>query len=172
MPLAKKFRAMLDFPFPSDMVGEFTVDNVDVRVEREDREGIVYRTRLELSGPGSLAALQKALKPFFAQHPTTFSGYGNPYLLWFGNIEYESLGEGRFAVNAKGLGVRVYLAPELGRFLEFLATNGHLAAATDSDAQATLVAAYLAQYQKEIARLVGRYTRKVERTTGGTQQND
>lgn len=78
MPLAKKFRAMMDFPFPGDTMGNFTVESVDVYVVKEDKGGIVYGVRMALSGPGKVQNVQQAIKALFSQHPTTFSGYGTP----------------------------------------------------------------------------------------------
>jgi hypothetical protein len=116
-----------------------------------------------LSGPGKVKNVGKAIKALFSQHPTTFSGYGNPYQLWFLKPEIESLGGERYAVTVQGAGARVYLEPELRRFLQYLNENNHLAASSDPAAQETWVETYLDQYRKEIQRHVGRYTRKLER---------
>ena len=161
MPLAKKFRAMMDFPFPGDTMGNFTVESVDVYVVKEDKGGIVYGVRMALSGPGKVQNVQQAIKALFSQHPTTFSGYGNPYQLWFMKPEIESLGEQRYAVTVQGAGARVYLEPELMRFLQYLYESNHLAASSDPAAQETLVETYLERYRLEIQRRVGRYTRKL-----------
>ena len=56
MPFAKKFRAMMDFPFPGDTVGDFVVESVDVRDERGGSEGYVYGVRMVLQGPGASKA--------------------------------------------------------------------------------------------------------------------
>ncbi len=135
MPFARKFRAMMDFPFPGDTVGDFTVESVDVHDEHGGGEGYVYGVRMVLRGPGGLQGVQRALKTFFAQHPTTFSGYGNPYQLWFRKPEIESLGEQRYAVDVKGAGARVYLEPELARFLQYLDEAGRLANRTIAPAR-------------------------------------
>jgi hypothetical protein len=161
MPFAKKFRAMMDFPFPGDMIGDFTVESVDVHDEKGDGDGHVYGVRMVLSGPGGTQGVQRALRALFAQHPTTFSGYGNPYLLWFRKPETESLGGQRYAVNVKGAGVRVYLEPELKRFLQSLNEDHHLAAPSDAAAQEALVEAYMERYRAEIERRVERYGRKL-----------
>jgi hypothetical protein len=162
MPLAKKFRAMMDFPFPGDTMGNFTVESVDVNVVKEDKGGIVYEVRMALSGPGKEQNVQQAIRALFSQHPITFSGYGNPYQLWFMKPKIESLGEQRYAVNVQGAGARVYLEPELMRFLQYLNDNSHLVAPSDPSAQETLVDTYLERYRLEIQRRVGRYTRKLE----------
>lgn len=75
--------------------------------------------------------------------------------------EIESLGEQRYAVTVQGAGARVYLEPELMRFLQYLNESNHLAALSDPAAQETLVVTYLERYRLEIQRRVGRYTRKL-----------
>ena len=131
MPFAKKFRAMMDFPFPGDTVGDFAVENVEVWDERGGSEGYVYGVEMVLCGLGGQQGVRRALKSLFSQHPTTFSGYGNPYQLWFRKPEVESLGDKRYTVRVKGSGARIYLAPELERFLSYLADKGHLETASD-----------------------------------------
>ncbi len=164
MPFAKKFRAMMNFPFPGDTVGDFTVESVDVRDEQGGAEGYVYGVSMVLRGSGGQQSVQRALKSLFSQHPTTFSGYGNPYQLWFRKPEIESLGDQRYAVCVKGAGMRVHLEPELARFLSHLANANHLTTPPDLAAQEALVAAYLDQYRAEIKSLVDRYRRKVAKT--------
>ena len=161
MPFAKKFRAMMDFPFPGDMIGDLTVESVDVRDEQGGGGGYVYGVRMVLRGPGGTQGVQRALRALFTQHPTTFSGYGNPYQLWFRKPETESLGEQRYAVNVKGAGARVYLEPELKRFLQYLNEDNHLAVPSDTATQETLVEAYMERYRLEIKRRVERYNRKL-----------
>jgi hypothetical protein len=167
MPFAKKFRAMMDFPFAGDTVGGFAVESVEVRDERGGSEGYVYAVRIVLRGTGGKQGVRRALKSFFSSHPTTFSGYGNPYQLWFRKPEIESLGDKRYAVNVKGAGARVYLAPELDRFVRYLEDKGHLVAQPDPVIRKTLVETYLEQYRAEIKRNVDRYRRKLQRTEEG-----
>ena len=169
MPFAKKFRAMMNFPFPGDTMGDFTVESVDVHDEKGSGDGYVYGVRMVLCGPGGVQGVQRALRALFSQHPTTFSGYGNPYQLWFRKPEIESLGEQRYAVNVKGAGARVYLEPELRRFLQYLTESNQLAAPSDQAAQETLVETYLERYRNEIQRRVGRYTRRLEKSHPGEQ---
>ncbi|HNT77385.1 MAG TPA: hypothetical protein PKH77_20415 [Anaerolineae bacterium] len=165
MPFAKKFQAMMDVPFPGDAVGDFVVESVEVQDEWGAAEdGYVYGVRMVLRGPGGKQAALRALKPLFSQHPTTFSGYGNPYQLWFRKPEIESLGDQRYAVCVKGAGMRVHLEPELARFLSHLADANQLATPPDPATQEALVAAYLEQYRAEIKSLVDRYRRKVAKT--------
>jgi hypothetical protein len=161
MPFAKKFRAMMDFPFAGESIGDFTVESVEVRDEQGGSEGYVYGVRMVLRGPGGQQGVRRALKSMFSLHPTTFSGYGNPYQLWFRKPTIESLGDKRYRVTVKGSGARIYLEPELDRFLGYLAENGHLAAHPDSTASDALVERYLNQYRAEIKRTVDRYRRRL-----------
>ena len=159
MPFAKKFRAMMDFPFPGDAIGDFTVERVDVRDEWGHPEGYVYAVAMVLRGPGGQQGVKRALASFFAQHPTTFSGYGNPYQLWFRKPEIESLGDRRYAVTVKGAGVRIFLDQELERLLAYLEHEGHL----QGEDRGALLAAYLEAYRAEIKRMVDRYRRRLDR---------
>jgi hypothetical protein len=161
MPFAKKFRAMMDFPLPGDVLGAFVVEKVDVQDEWGAPEGYVYGVQMVLRGPGGKQAALRALKPLFTQHPTTFSGYGNPYQLWFRKPEIESLGNQRYAVNVKGSGARIYLEPDLARFLQYLEDHRQLAAPSDPADHAALIEAYLEQYRAEVALQVARYRRKL-----------
>ena len=165
MPFAKKFRAMMDFPFPGDTVGDFTVERVDVRDIQGGSEGYVYGVEMVLRGPGGQQGVKRALESLFAQHPTTFSGYGNPYQLWFRKPEIESLGDKRYAVRVKGSGARIYLAPELERFLSYVADKEHLEQ-LDPTTREALVEEYLELYRAEIQHKVGRYRRKLLKIEG------
>ena len=163
MPFAKKFRAMMDFPFPGDAIDMFTVESVAVRDERGGSEGYVYGVRLVLQGPGGQQGVRRALRSLFSRHLTTFSGYGNPYQLWFRKPEIESLGEKRYEVRVKGVGVRIALRPELDRFLAHLEDNGDLAVSDDPADRENLIETYLEQYRSEIKRKVDRYRRKLSK---------
>ncbi len=160
MPFADKFRAMLDMPFAGDAIDGFALESVDVRHVEEGAGRIRYPVRMVLRGPGGRQGVQRALKALFASHPMTFSGFGNPYQLWFGRPEVESLGGQRYAVTVEGAGARVHLEEELERFLAYLADQGRLAAGVGREA---VVEAYLAQYKAEIARKVGRYRGRLRR---------
>jgi hypothetical protein len=165
MPFADKFRAMMDMPFPDDVLGEpgneFVVENISVGHEGRAPGHYAYPLRLVLRGPGGLAAVRRAIKPLFARRCTTFSGFGTPYQLWLGKPAIEPLGEGRYAVTAEGAGVRVHLDQDLLRFAEDLTAGGHLSA-TPAEREA-LVADYVARYQAEVARVVGRYRTRIKR---------
>lgn len=163
MPFAKKFRAMMDFPFAGDTLGSFVVESVDVRDTPSGSGRYTYAVRMTLCGPGGQQGVRRALKPLFSQHPMTFSGYGNPYQLWFGKPEIESLGDRRYAVRIAGAGARVFLADELRRFLAYLDEEGQIGALSDPAAGEALVETYLQGYQAEVKRKVGRYRSKLRR---------
>jgi hypothetical protein len=157
MPFADKFRAMMDFPFPGDTVGGFFVESVDVSHHGHGAGQYGYTACLVLHGPGGQQGVRNALKAMFATHPTTFSGYGNPYQLWFDKPRIESLGDRRYEVRVEGGGVRVYLQDELDRFLDYLGAEGKLASDDAPGKSEALVETYLEGYRKEIKRTVDRY---------------
>ena len=134
MPFASKFRAMMDLPFAGDTVAGFAVESVDVRDERSGPEGYAYSVRIVLCGLGGKQGVRRALKTLFSSHQTTFSAYGNPYQLWFGRPEIESLGDKRYVVRVQGAGARVFLGDELQRFLGYLDESGQLTARPDQAA--------------------------------------
>lgn len=166
MPFAAKFRAMMDLPFAGDTLGGFAVESIDVS-HRSDHRGYSYSVRMVLSGPGGQQGVRHALKPILSQHPTTFSGWGNPYQLWFGKPEIESLGGRRYEVRVEGAGARISLAQELDRFLTTLDQDDLLADQTDRAARDALVERYLESYRAEIKRKVDRYRRKLRKTQQG-----
>ena len=168
MPFAKKFQAMMDFPFAGDTVGGFSVESVGVRDERGGSEGYEYAVCMVLRGTGGKQGVKRALQSLFSSHPTTFSGYGNPYQLWFRKPEIESLGDKRYAVRVQGAGARVYLAPELERFVGYLEKEGHLAIGSDPWVRETLVETYLEQYRAEIRRKVARYRSRLSKAGKAT----
>jgi hypothetical protein len=163
MPFAIKFRAMMGFPFAGDTIGDLTVERVDVRHEGVGPGQYAYTARIVLRGPGGQRGVRQALKALLSSHPMTFSGYGNPYQLWFGKPEIESLGDKRYAVRVEGAGARVFLGDELHRFLGYLDEEGQLAEPPDPDIVEELVDAYLQQYRAEITRRVNRYRSKLRR---------
>ena len=165
MPFAKKFQAMVDFPFAGDVVGGFTVESVDVRNVQGGSMGYIYGVRMVLQGTGGQAGVRKALKNLIASHPMTFSGYGNPYQLWFRKptLTIESLGDRRYAVEVEGAGMRIYIGGELNRFLLYLEHSGIVPPQDDQLARDTLVERYLDQYKTKITRKVSRYYSKLRR---------
>ena len=166
MPFADKFRAMMDFPFAGDTLGGFDVESVDVSHHGGSAGIYCYDVRLVLYGSGGQQGVRRALKTLFASHPTTFSGYGNPYQLWFGKPEIECLGDRRYEVRVEGGGARTYLQDDLARFLDYLVAEGIVTTDPEPAAQAEQVEAYLERYRAEIQRHVNRYRyrlRKLER---------
>ncbi|MBM3188137.1 MAG: hypothetical protein FJZ90_05380 [Chloroflexi bacterium] len=161
MPFASKFRAMMGFPFAGDSLAGFVVESVAVRDAPGGPGRYVYPVRMVLRGPGGQQGVRGALKELFSAHRTTFSGYGNPYQLWFGKPEIEPLGDQRYAVTVEGAGARVYLEEELARFLAYLDERGELTASTDALGRKALVEAYLEGYRAEVKRLVDRYRRRL-----------
>jgi hypothetical protein len=164
MPFAAKFRAMMGFPFAGDTVGGYLVESVDVGHEAIGPGLYAYSVHMVLHGLGGQQGVRRALKPLFSSHPMTFSGYGNPYQLWFGKPEIASLGDRRYEVKIEGAGARVFLEDELHRFIEFLEQSGQLAAEPDPAADQVLVEAYLERYRAEIRQRVGRYRGKLRRS--------
>lgn len=167
MPFADKFRAMLGFPFAGEAIGAFLVESVDVRHESGGAGRYVYPVRMVLRGPGGRQEVLRALKALLVSHPMTFSGYGNPYQLWFGKPEVESLGDQRYAVTVEGAGARVFLTEELERFLAYLEAQGRLATPAEGASRESLVEAYLERYKAEIQRQVGRYRSRLRRAGNG-----
>jgi hypothetical protein len=168
MPFAKKFRAMMDFPFPGDQMGDFVVESVSVEDEWGHPEGYVYAVEMVLCGSGGKQGVKRALAPFFAQHPTTFSGYGNPYQLWFRKPEIESLGDKRYAVSVKGAGARIFLEQDLERLLAHLVEQGYLR----EEESEGLLEAYLVAYRADTKRTVDRYRQRLSAVEPGTRAHD
>ena len=164
MPFAIKFRAMTDLPFAGDTVGDFTIESIDVHHESRGPGQYAYSVRIVLRGPGGQLGVRRALKALFSSHPTTFSGYGHPYQLWFGKPEVESLGDKRYAVTIEGAGARTFLQDELDRFLAYIQEEDQLAVRSDGTPREMLVETYLERYRAEIRRKVGRYRSKLRRT--------
>lgn len=164
MPFANKFRAMMDFPFPGDSLGNFTVEEVDVGCCPGGSGRYDYPIRLVLRGPGGQKGVRDALRGMLDSCVVTFSSYGNAYELWFARPEIESLGDKRYRVTVEGAGARVALERELGRFFSYLADRSLLEAGADD-----LVEAYLDEYRGEVHRLVARYYRKLRRAAAAAE---
>lgn len=157
MPFADKFRAMMEMPLPGDTVGDFTIEECDVTHEADGWRGYVYNVRIVMRGPGGIAGVRRTVAPLFSKRALTFSSYGNPYELWFGRPEVESLGDRRYVVLTEGAGVRIELAVELQRFLHHLANQGQMS--PDHDPPETMVEAYLQSYRADVKRRVDRCRR-------------
>ena len=162
MPFASKFRAMMELPFAGDMVDGFCVESIDVS-HRSGALGYAYSVHIVLRGPGGQQGVRRALKPYLSMQPTTFSGYGNPYQLWFGKPAIESLGDKRYAVHVKGAGARIALEQDLDRFLTALDTKGQLAEHLDRADLEALIETYLKDYRAEVKRTVDRYRHKLNK---------
>ena len=169
MPFANKFRAMMDLPLPGDSVGDLIVESIEVDDVRSGWDGYAYSVRIVVQGPGGKAGVRRTLRELFAQRVTTFSGYGNPYQLWFGSPDIESLGDRRYAVTIAGAGARIDLASDLERFLSHLEATDHPSSAPVGSRQ--LIDGYLEDYRADVGRLVERYRRRLRKaerqTTSG-----
>ena len=170
MPFAIKFRATMGFPFPGDELDGLVVESVDVRNIHGGRGGYRYDVHMVLCGPGGQAAVRQAIKPLCEAHPTTFSGYGNPYQLWLQKPEIESLGDKRYAISAQGAGARIWLKQELVRLLDYMDERGALPEELDLPAREAFLSAYLGEYTHEIRLMVGRYQSKVRRLEKGAAE--
>ena len=163
MPFAKKFRAMMGFPFAGDTMSGFVVGSVDVRDEPHIAGRYAYSVRMVLKGLGGQQGVRRVLRRLFSSHPVTFSAYGNPYQLWFNKPEIDSLGNKRYMVTVAGGGARIYLGEALSRFLGHLDETGQLFTQPDQTTRETLVETYLEQYQAEVRRKVSRYRTRLRR---------
>lgn len=161
MPFANKFRAMMDLPLPGDSVGDFVAERVQVEDVRSGWDGYAYSVQMVLQGPGGKAGVRRTLTPVFAQRVTTFSSFGNPYQLWFGKPEIESLGDRRYAVEVDGAGARIELEADLERFLDHLEDEGCIN--LRPDAAARLIEDYLEEYRSDVLRRVERYRRRLKK---------
>ena len=161
MPFAKKFRAMMDLPLPGDTAGDFVAESVAVDDLRSGWDGYAYSVRMVVQGPGGKQGVRRAFREMFAERVTTFSSYGNPYQLWFGKPEVESLGDRRYAVTVAGAGARIDLTKDLERFLDYLEVAGHMAM---PDSAGGLIDEYLEEYRAAVGRRVESYQRRLRRS--------
>jgi hypothetical protein len=148
---------MMELPLPGDRVGDLTVEESEVSHEADGWRGYVYTVRIVMRGPGGIAGVRRAVAPLFSKRVLTFSSYGNPYELWFGKAEVESLGDRRYAVLTEAAGARIELGIELERFLDHLTNEGHVS--PDQVPPAMVVEAYLESYRDDVKRRVDRYRR-------------
>ena len=170
MPFAKKWAAMMEFPFAGDTLGDFGVESVEVADVPGDFGQHGYVVRMVLRGPGGQQGLRKVLGELLCTRPVTFSAYGNPYQLWCGRPEIESLGDKRYAVIARGAGVPIALEEALQHFLDHLAEEGLLADRPDRAARAALLEEYLNAYRADIQRQASRYRGKLRRAARNEPQ--
>jgi hypothetical protein len=166
VPFAKKFRAMMELPFAGDALGDFVVESVEAHDVAGDFGQHGYSVRMVLRGPGGQQGVRRTVGALLSARPLTFSSYGNPYQLWCGRPEIESLGNKRYAVTARGAGVPIALEAALLRFLHELDAGGLLAEQPGETDLQEVVATYLDRYREEIQRSVSRYRGKLARTEG------
>ena len=167
MPFAKKFRAMMELPFAGDTLGDLVVESVEAQDVAGDFGQHGYSVRMVLRGPGGQQGVRRTVGALLSIRPITFSSYGNPYQLWCGRPEVESLGDKRYAVTARGAGVPIALEEALLRFLHELEDEGLLTEGDGAEDSQSVVARYLDRYREEIQRNVSRYRSKVARTESG-----
>lgn len=149
MPFAGEFREALPFPFEGTTVDAFVVEHVRVDHVGAGDGRYEYPLEIVMRGKGGKEGARRALKQLAAARRTIFSEFGNPYQCSIGRLVVESLGEGRYRVSARGVGVRIRLREELGRFLGSLAAAGRLAPHAGDD-PAAVVDEYLRRYQDEV----------------------
>ena len=152
MPFAGEFRDAMGFPVAGDVVGGFRVEAVHVDHAGAGPGRYEYPTELVVLGKGGKDGVRRAFKELFARRRTIFSEYGNPYQCSCGRMEVQSQGEGRYRIASRGVGARVHLIEELGRFLEYLARAGHLDKAAQASGPEMIVTDYLRLYQQETRR--------------------
>jgi hypothetical protein len=152
MPFAGEYREAMEFPAVGDAVGGFRIEEVQVGHAGGGPGRYEYPTELVVSGKGGKEGVRRALKELFARRRTIFSEYGNPYQCWGGRMEIESLGKSRYRVSARGVGTRVHLTEELGRFLEYLAASGRLDPAAQASGLESIVTDYMRRYQEQSRR--------------------
>ena len=150
-------------PFVGDRIGDFCVEHVSVGHDPIGHGRYEYPLRIVLRGVGGQQGVRSVLASLFRSHPMTFSGYGNPYQLWFGRPSIESLGDRRYAVEIQGLGARVFLEDEIDSFLDHLCEQGRLKDRPDEEARQSILVAYMERYQAAMKRRVGRYRSRLRR---------
>jgi len=149
MPFAGEDREAIGFPAAGDIVGGFRVEEVRIDHAGAGPGRYEYPTVLVVVGKGGKEGVRHAFKELFARRRTIFSGYGNPYQCSCGKMEIRSQGAGQYRIAARGVGTRVHLAEELGRFLEHLGRTGYLGTSAKAFGLETIVNEYLRRYQEE-----------------------
>ena len=149
MPFAETFKRAMGFPVQGQSVNGFTVERSEVRHEGTGEGVYRYPFELTVAGAGGRQGVKAAFRELFSFRRTVFSGYGNPYQLRFGKVEVEGIGERRYIVSGRGIGVRIFLDTELRLFLEHLRGSGFLKEDAPTE---TVVTDYLERYQVEARR--------------------
>ena len=116
----------MNLPNDGDRIEGFVVESCEIAHAPSGYGRYEYPIDIVVSGVGGQQGVRRAFRELFSRIKTTFSGYGNAYQLRFGKMEIESLGERRYRIHGNGLGARVYLRKEIGRFVEYLLDNRYL----------------------------------------------
>ena len=161
MPFAAKFWAAMEIPFPGDDIGDFAVEHVDVKHLSFGDGCYEYPIRMILRGKGGKQGVRSALRELFSANRTTFSGFGNPYHCRFGKSAVESLGDRRYEVKVKGIGVRIFLRRELERFCRHLEAERY--SAGNNSTLEDLLHIYMDAYMRDISRTSAAYRRKIQK---------
>ena len=152
MPFAKSFKRAMALPEAGEVIGGFTVAQVDVTHISTEHGRYRYPITIDLKGKGGRQAVRRILGRLASATVVHFSSYGNPYQLSIEKLEVQSLGQSRYRVIANGLGARIFLKQELIRFFEFLAANGYCKKTLFEGDREEAANKYLAQYQAETKR--------------------
>jgi hypothetical protein len=161
MPFAAKFWAAMEIPFPGDVVGGFEVEYVDVQHHGIGDGRYEYPISMILRGKGGKQGVRNAVKKYLGAKRTTFSGFGNPYHCWVSKIVVESLGDQRYGLKARGIGVRIFLREELERFYHHLEAEGHTEG--DESILRDVLNVYMDAYMKGISRTSAAYKRRIQK---------
>ena len=151
----------MEIPFPGDRLGNFEVEFVNVQHHALGGGRYDYPVRMILRGKGGKQGARNSLREILGAKRTTFSGYGNPYQCWIDKVEIDSLGNQRYEVTARGIGVRIYLRKELGRFTRLLEAGGLTAG--DPVRLQRFLDTYMEDYLQQITRTAASYRRKIQR---------
>ena len=142
----------MGFPKEGQVISGFTVESVSISHIGVSSGHYEYPTEIIVSGKGGAGKVKQAFKRFFQARRTLFSGYGNPYQCRHGKMKVQRLGEGRFSITSQGGCIRVYLRPELERFMEHLCGRRLLAEGTDKAKQEEVIENYMKEYEKAMSK--------------------
>jgi len=152
MPFSHKFQMGMGFPKEGQVVGGFTVESVSVSHVNIEGGHYEYPTEMIVNGEGSTSEVKNAFKEFFKARRTLFSGFGNPYQCRHGKMVVQRLEAGRFSITTQGVCIRVYLRPELERFIKHLNESRLIATGTDKAKWKTIIDNYMKEYEKSTSK--------------------
>lgn len=152
MPFSSKFRIGMGFPREGQVVGGFIVESVSVGHVNIETGHYEYPSEIIVRGEGSISKVKQAFKEFFKVRRTLFSGFGNPYQCRHGKMEIQRLEDGRFSIATRGVCIRVYLRPELERFIEYLDESHVLVEGTDKAKWKAIIYKYMKEYEKSTSK--------------------